>query len=63
MTNTTPLLIEDDNLSYAWGHIVLKILEGSGKEISPLILSITSSKEDQALRDKLDHFLTSKVTT
>ncbi len=59
MNNTTPFLIEDVNLSYAWGRIVLHILENPGKEISPLIVSITSATEDAALREIVDNSLDS----
>ncbi len=59
----TPLLIEDTNLSRAWGRIVQHVLAGSGKKISPLIVSLTGFsptgevQEDHAVRAALDEAL------
>lgn len=62
MNSTTPLLIEDTNLSYAWSRAFLHILDNPGKEISPLVITLTGftngvPKEDQVIRDALDNSL------
>lgn len=45
MTNKTayvgPLYIEDEDLSLAWGRVVRHICDHTGREISPLIVSVT----------------------
>ena len=62
MNSTTPLLIEDTNLSYAWSRAFLHILDYPGKEISPLVITLTGftngvPNEDQLIRDELDNSL------
>ncbi len=58
-----PLHIEDHDLSMAWGRIVKHICQHTGKEVSPLIVSITgfddngAVKETAEIRDALDYFL------
>ncbi|WP_183560888.1 thymidylate synthase [Mucilaginibacter sp. SP1R1] len=49
-----PVLIEDDNISSAWCKVVGYILNHPGKEITPLILSLTGFDEKEAVRDALD---------
>lgn len=59
-----PMLIEEENLSYAWGRALLEITDNGGTEITPLVISITgfddSGKplEDPAIREALDDLLT-----
>ena len=60
MNNPSPLLIEDENLSHAWGRVVLSIVENPGKEISPLIISITSAQENSLIRNTVDGCLEAK---
>ena len=61
-----PVLIDDDNLLRAWSRILLNILNGTGTEISPLILSATGFDEEtpvvecSAVRQTLDQLLKSK---
>lgn len=56
----TPVLIEDANLSWAWARIVQHIQSNTGRNISPLVVSIhgfdASGKplEDPDLRRELD---------
>jgi hypothetical protein len=57
--SSTPLLIDDSNLSKAWGRIFLHVLEHPGKTVSPLIVSISGFvggqvPEDAALRKAMD---------
>lgn len=61
-----PLVIEDTNLSRAWARILLRVLENPGREIAPLVLSISGygegggAVEDQKVRTELDKLLKSK---
>lgn len=56
---TKPLLIEDVNLSEAWIKVLKYIADNPGREISPLILSITDFNEIENVRKKLDSMLIS----
>ena len=51
---TTPLLIEETNLSQAWIKVLNYIFENPGKEICPLVLSITDFNESEEIRNLLD---------
>lgn len=62
MSSSAPLLIDETNLSHAWGRIFLQIINNPGKEISPLVVSLTGFSngipdEDQAIQDALDYCL------
>lgn len=62
MSNSSPLLIEKENLSYAWASAFLHIIDNPGKEISPLVVSITGftdgiPHEDMDIRQSLDNCL------
>ena len=63
---TEPVMIDDDNLSRAWSRIMLRILDGAGTEISPLVLSVTgfneggAATESLAVRQALDRLLLRK---
>ncbi len=59
MTSKSPLLIEDTNLSHAWGRILLEILDNSGTEIVGVLISLTGFNdgipaEDTAILNPLD---------
>jgi len=49
-----PLVIEDRNLSGTWSAVLEHIVKHSGKEINPLLISITDFSEDQEIRYLLD---------
>ncbi len=63
MSNSSPLLIDEENLSHAWAKAFLHIVDNnSGKEISPLVVSITGFNdgipdEDIDIRQSLDKCL------
>ena len=58
-----PLFIEDDNLSLAWGRVVRHVVDHTGREITPLIVSVTGfdsqgmPDELSEIRDRLDKLL------
>ena len=58
-----PLLVDETNLSRAWARIFLRILNGRGMEISPLVVSLSGFdtegdiEEAPELRDALDQAL------
>lgn len=58
-----PLLVDEPNLSKAWAQAVIHAIDHSGKEITPLILSVTGfddngkPSEDLAVRQALDDLL------
>ena len=59
MNSNAPVLIEDTNLSHAWGDAFLKIIDNPGKEISPLVITLTGfnnglPNEDTAIVKALD---------
>lgn len=65
MNNSSPLFIEETNLSHAWSRAFLHIIDHPGKEISPLLITLTGfldgePQEDKAIRDALDSCLTMK---
>ncbi|WP_354132011.1 thymidylate synthase [Bradyrhizobium sp. RT4b] len=61
-----PLVIDDTNLSRAWARLLLKVLDGAGTEVAPLILSLGgfgedgAIGEDPAIRQALDRLLKRK---
>jgi hypothetical protein len=61
-----PVMISDDNLSRAWSRLLLRVLDGAGTEISPLVLSVTGFggngvvPEDPAVRQAVDQLLKRK---
>jgi thymidylate synthase len=61
-----PILVEDRNLSHAWARAFLHVIEHPGKEISPLIISVTGfdddgvAVEDETIRIALDRALSIK---
>lgn len=62
-TEIGPLLVDGPDLSRAWAKAVLHVVEHTGPEISPLILSVTGfddhgvPAETQAVRSALDALL------
>lgn len=65
-TEIGPLLVDEPDLSRAWAKAVLHVVEHTGPEISPLILSVTGfddhgvPAETQAVRLALDALLLAK---
>ncbi len=62
MSNSSPLVIDKENLSHAWAEAFLHIIDNPGKEISPLVVSITGfndgiPNEDIDIRQSLDKCL------
>ena len=63
---TEPVVIDDNNLSRAWSHLLLNVLNGVGTEVAPLVLSVTGFDEngvvpeDLAVRQALDQLLKRK---
>lgn len=61
-----PSFIESDNLSDAWARLLLQIIEAPGKEIAPLVLSLTGFDkdglvaEDKSFRTALEKTLKAK---
>lgn len=53
MKNNSPLFIEESNLSHAWGKAFLHIIDNPGKEITPLLVTITGFKDGNPQEDKL----------
>ncbi|RZK12939.1 MAG: thymidylate synthase [Flavobacterium sp.] len=54
---TIPEVMTGTNLSDAWCAVVKKILDNPGKEITPLVLSITDFSETNRVRESLDNHL------
>jgi hypothetical protein len=44
-----PLMIDDTNLSRAWARLLLRVLDGAGTEVAPLILSLSGFGENGAV--------------
>jgi hypothetical protein len=62
MSNSEPLLIPETNLSHAWARVFLHIIDNPGREISPLVVSISGftdgiPNEDTDIRQALDKCL------
>src|SRR5207302_99596 len=61
-----PSVIDETNLSRAWARIFLRIYDGRGTEISPLVVSLSGFdqegciSETPGLRDALDQVLRKK---
>lgn len=61
---TKPLLIEEKNISIAWYNVLKYVLDNPGKEISPLVLSLTDFKESEDIRSIIDNsLLSNKLAT
>ncbi len=62
--NTSPLLIEDINLSNAWCKILEWIIKNPGMEITPLLLSLTNFEESNKIKEILNsHLKCNKMAT
>ena len=62
MSNSLPLIIEETNLSHAWSRAFLHIIDHPGKQVSPLLITLTGftngmPNEDPAIREALDNCL------
>ena len=60
-----PVMITDNNLSLAWSRLLLRVVNGAGTEIAPLVISIGgmdggSPSEDRTVRQALDRVLEQK---
>jgi hypothetical protein len=61
-----PFMIDDTNLSRAWARLLLRVLDGAGTEVAPLILSLSGFDEhgavceDATVRQALDRLLKRK---
>lgn len=61
--STAPWCVDEPNLSRAWAEAFLHVIDNAGKEIAPLVLSVTgfakdgSPCEDTSLRQALDDLL------
>lgn len=49
-----PVLIEEKNLSKAWYKVLQYILDHSGNEITPLILTLSEFEEDKLIKNQLN---------
>ena len=64
--STSPVLVDESDLSRAWVKAVLHVLDNPGPEISPLILSVSGFREDggvvetPTVRTALDTLLLAK---
>ncbi len=54
---SSPFVIEETNLSRAWALAVQRIIDSSGSEITPLVLTLTGFDEDENAREILDQSL------
>lgn len=63
---TAPWRVDEPNLSQAWAKAFLHVIDNPGKEITPLVLSVTgfandgATREDTSLRQTLDDLLALK---
>ena len=61
-----PRLIDDTSLSRAWARLLLRVLDNAGKEVAPLVLSLSGFDqdgrpvEDPGVRGALDQLLKRK---
>ncbi|GET43878.1 thymidylate synthase [Microseira wollei] len=63
MSSSSPLVIEETNLSHAWSRAFLHVIDNPGKEISPLLITLTGfnngmPNENKDIREALDSCLT-----
>ena len=63
---TPPMIIDDTNLSRAWARLLLQVIDNSGTEVAPLVLSLSgfgkdgAAVEDLTVRQALDLLLKTK---
>jgi len=65
MSTKLPEIIEENNLSHAWGRAFLHVMDRSSKHLAPLIVSVTGlvnglPMEDKTIRTELDAKLKEK---
>lgn len=49
-----PVLIEENNLSKAWCKVLQHIIDKSGNEITPLVLTLSDFDEDSTMKNELN---------
>ncbi|WP_374550631.1 hypothetical protein [Flavobacterium sp.] len=49
-----PVLIEENNLSKAWCKVLQHIIDNSGNEITPLVLTLSDFDEDNTIKNELN---------
>jgi hypothetical protein len=52
MSSSVPILFDKPNLSHAWACALLQVIDNPGKEISPLVISVTGFKDEGPIEDK-----------
>ena len=52
--STSPLMIEESNLSTAWCKVLKHIIKNAGHEITPLLLTLTGFEESEHIKKTLD---------
>jgi hypothetical protein len=62
MPTNLPQVIEEQNLSHAWGRVLLHVLDNSKSKLAPLVVSVTGFRdglpeEDPPIREMLDALL------
>lgn len=65
MSTNLPQIIEEPNLSHAWGRVFLHVMDNSKRNLAPLMVSVTGftdglPEEDLELRGALDGLLAGK---
>lgn len=65
MSTNPPQVIEEPNLSHAWGRVLLHVLDNSKHRLAPLMVSVTGFAEglpveDEEIRHALDALLATK---
>jgi hypothetical protein len=55
--NASPLLIEETNLSNTWRRTLEYIVNSNGKEITPLVITLTEFNESSKIREIIDSHL------
>lgn len=66
MSTNRPQVIEEPNLSHAWGRAFLHVMENSKRNLAPLMVSVTGftnglPQEDEKIRSALDTLLAGKA--
>lgn len=62
--SSSPVVIEDTNLSDAWCRTLNYIVENPGKEIAPLLLTLTNFAESPNMKEVLNrHLKTNKMAS
>jgi hypothetical protein len=58
-----PTVIKPTHVSRAWASVFLRIIDGRGAELSPLVLSLAAvrSKPSEAVRDRTNDYLNNRL--